>query len=73
MSVKHFQLLVGALEVGLEGAEHPSLSFDMPTIIESLHPPSTVRAIVTIDDEPYEVVMRKAGLGNEAYPPENGA
>ena len=60
MSTDHFLLITGALEVGLEGAIHPNLSFEMPTILEGLQPPAAVRAIVTVDDTPYQVVISPA-------------
>jgi hypothetical protein len=63
----YFQFLLDALEVGLEIAEdddHPEVVLDKPTIFEGLQPPVSVRAVVTIDGEPYEVYIKKTEAGD---------
>jgi hypothetical protein len=72
---EHFQLILDGLDVGLDSAtETPDFPFksvltDLPTLIEGLPPPTAVRAIVTIDEIPYEVVIRAAGTTSADPPP----
>jgi hypothetical protein len=70
MSFNHFQLIVGALEVGLEGAptEDGEVSYEMPHIFDNLPPPVSVRAVVVIDGHPYEIYIKAAEPG-EAHEP----
>lgn len=72
MSVKHFKLILDALQVGLETApadEGEDVSWDMPTVFDNLPPPVAVRAVVMIDGHPYEVHIKAAEPG-EAHEPE---
>jgi hypothetical protein len=71
MMTNNFQFILDALEVGLEIAEdddHPEVVLDKPHILEGLQPPVSVRAVVTIDGEPYEVYIKAAEPG-EAHEP----
>jgi hypothetical protein len=72
---EHFQLILDGLDIGLDSAtEVPDFPFksvttDLPTILQGLQPPTSVRAVVTIDGEPYEVYIKAAEAG-EAHEPE---
>jgi hypothetical protein len=68
---EHFQFIMDALEVGLEVAEddtHPEVVLNKP-YIPNLHPPVSVRAVVILDGDPYEVYVKAAEPG-EAHEPE---
>lgn len=56
---EHFQLILDGIQVGLE----ERAEVDLPMILTGLMPPTAVRAIVTIDEKPYEVVVREARSG----------
>lgn len=67
MSNNHFLLILGALEVGLEGAEHPSVSYELAPIIQGLQPPTLCRSLVTIDGQPYAVTIEPADARTPVY------
>lgn len=67
-SVKHFQLILGALEIGLPDDGPHEISCDLPHVFDNLHPPTSVRAVVVIDGDPYEVYVKAAEPG-EAHEP----
>lgn len=58
MKREDYELILGALEVGLPDDGERDIQFDQPHVFEGLHAPTVVRAIVTIDGQPYEVVIR---------------
>lgn len=68
--VEDFQLLVGALEVGLPDDGEREISYEMPHIFDNFPPPRAVRAVVVIDGEPYEIHIKAAEPG-EAHEPES--
>lgn len=74
MSTKHFQLIIDALEVGIEGylesgEAGEQVTLDKPIIFDGLQPPVSLRAVVVIDGDPYEVTIKAAEPG-EAHEPE---
>lgn len=62
---EHFQKILDGLQVGLE--EDEAVELDLPYLLDGMPPPVAIRAIVTIDDSPYEVVIRPS-QNQEAYP-----
>lgn len=68
-STKHFELIMGALQVGLPDDGPEEITCDLPHVFENLQPPASVRAVVVIDGDPYEVIVKAAEPG-EAHEPE---
>jgi hypothetical protein len=72
MKPNAFQFIMDALEVGLEVAEdedQPNVELLKPHIFPDLPPPVSVRAVVILDGNPYEVFVKAAEAG-EAHEPE---
>jgi hypothetical protein len=68
----HFQLILDALEVGLEVAgdeDCPNVELLKPHIFPDLPPPVSIRIIVLLDGHPYEVFVKAVEAG-EAHEPE---
>lgn len=58
--VRDFNLIMGALQVGLPDDGEQEITCDLPHVFENLQPPVSVRAVVVIDGEAYEVEVRPA-------------
>jgi hypothetical protein len=69
MKREDYQLIFGALEVGLPDDGEREIESSFPWIPDNLPPPIFARAVITIDGQPYEVFVKGVEPG-EAHEPD---
>ncbi len=62
---EHFQLILDALQVGLDNEDVPTVQVELPTLLPALPPPTSVRAIIHLDESAYSVTIEQVARGDE--------
>lgn len=69
MRREDFQLIFGALEVGLPEDSEREIESSFPWIPDNMPSPVSARAVIIVDGQPYEVFIKAVEPG-EAHEPE---